>query len=303
MPESIRARTEARPATRTVGDRIRHNLELLGDLPALSPVVAQLSATLGREDVEVFEVETIMQRDPVITAKVIAAANAAAYASYTPTTTIRGALMKLGLVRVRRLAMLVSLYNKVDVRPALQTLFSRHSLAVAHAAETIVRCSPGGPAGAIEPEVVFLAGLLHDIGLLVIASHYPKECATVRSHAEERGMSLWEAEVALLGIDHGEIGGRLAEHWSFPKEIATAIWFHHRHDAAPDDARRAAVVIRVADAACASEPTWDMAEGDSVSLEDPSVTPLGLDDVSIQAVIEETRTEVKRAEAIIESAG
>lgn len=283
-------------------ERIRENLQVLGDLPSLSPVVAQLIATLGVDDVSVGEVEAIIRRDPVIAAKVVSAANAAAYASLSPTTSIRGALMKLGLVRIRRLALLISLYNVMPGRRAFQELFWRHSLAVAHAAEVIARhVAESRPA--VNPDVVFLAGLMHDIGILVLASHYPKQYAAVSAVAGETGMPLWEAEVSVIQIDHGEIGACLGEHWSFPPEVVEAMRFHHRLDLAPSQHRWSAAIVRLADAICTQEPAWDVGEGGVVASDDPTLAELGIGEDEFPALLEETRAEAKRATAVLETVG
>ena len=95
----------------SLAKRIASDIDVLSDLPSPSPVVARLSSTLGDDDVEVRTIEEIIGQDPVVAGKVIHAANAAAYASHTPTASIRAALLRLGVIRVRRLAMLFGLFN------------------------------------------------------------------------------------------------------------------------------------------------------------------------------------------------
>src|SRR5712691_8179635 len=109
----------------------------------------------------------LIRRDPVITARVIGAANSAAYAAHAPTASIHAAIMRLGVLAVRRIAFLLSLYNAVPVAPAERKAFWRHSLAVAYAAEVITRHVPTWSAGQ-QMDNAFLAALLHDLGLLAI---------------------------------------------------------------------------------------------------------------------------------------
>src|SRR5206468_881712 len=129
---------EGAPPMANVAERISTDLELLSDLPSPSPVLAKLSSTLGRADVELIDIEQIISQDPVVAGRVIHAANAAAYATHQPTTTIRNALLRLGLVRVRRIALLVSLYNALPGRRVPPT-FWPHSLAAAACAAVIAR--------------------------------------------------------------------------------------------------------------------------------------------------------------------
>jgi putative nucleotidyltransferase with HDIG domain len=275
--------------------RIGDDLDALGDLPALSPVVAQLNATLGREDVGVNDVEAIIRRDPVIAARVVSAANAAAYATRTPATSIRSALMKLGLVRVRRLTMLVGLYNAMPVTQPLQQAFWRHSLAVAQAADVIGR-RVDVP---VLADVVFLAGLLHDLGLLVLTSHYAEDLALVRA-AASRYETLHEAERDLMGIDHPEIGARLAESWAFPDAIVSAIRFHHRPSLGPAEARPTAAVICLAEGVCAGDPTIDLEEGAGLDAEE-MLAALGVMPQAQAALVADARAEAVRAAGTLDS--
>jgi HD-like signal output (HDOD) protein len=293
-------------------EQIAEDLQALGDLPTLSPVVAHLTATLSRDDVGLLEVEEIILRDPVVAAKVLSAANAAAYASHTPTTTIRAALMRLGLVRVRRLALLMSLYNAMPGQRALEVAYWRHSLAVAHAADVVARYATCRPADA-NPDTVFLAGLLHDLGVLVLADHYPRHHAAVVAARTPRGpgpdaaprgnLPRWEAEREVLGLDHGTIGACLAEHWAFPSEITAAIQFHHRPAEAPPEHAWATAVVHVADAAAASEPAWDLGEGAVLLPDAPALAALGLAGAALDTMLEEMRTEARRATTTLEGVG
>ncbi len=289
-----------RPAVSTLGRRIRDDLESLWDLPALSPVVVQLSATLGKDDVEVIEVEAIIGRDPVVAARVLSAANAAAYASLTPTTSIRGALMRLGLVRVRRLAMLMSVYNAMPVHPDLQATFWAHSLGVAHTAEAIAR-RLDERLGA-DSDSAFLAGLLHDIGLLVLASHYPKHYAAAKFLATTKEIPLWQAERALLDTDHAEISGYLAGYWSFPEEITAAIRNHHRVDLAPPEHFVATAIVHLGDAASHREPAWSMGEGFGVDGEEAFLERLGMHEDDLTAALDEARAEIEQAASALAAA-
>src|SRR5438067_3202766 len=103
--------------------KIGDNLQNLAELPPLSPVVAQLTGTLSSDDVDFRDVEKIIRRDPVITARVISAANTAAYAGHAPTASIHTAMLRLGVLAVRRLAFLLSLYQAL---PADRPGFWRH---------------------------------------------------------------------------------------------------------------------------------------------------------------------------------
>jgi putative nucleotidyltransferase with HDIG domain len=287
----------------TLTERFVADIEGLSDLPSLSPVLAQLIATLGRDDASVTEVAAIIRQDPVLAARVLRAANSAAYAGRSPVSSIRDALLRLGLVRVRRLALVASLYDAVPVRGtrAARETFWQHSLGVAHGAEIVARHATLGPDD-VDPEGCFLAGLLHDIGLLVLESHYPKEAAAVKKHADANGMALCQAELAVLGTDHGELGALLAAHWSMPDAIAAAIRSHHRIDHAPAEYRWHASVVHLADFVVSSEGIGDLSEGSVSAFAEAVFEILGLGKDAMPQIVDETRAEARKATSVL-SAG
>ena len=284
--------------TRTVGD----DLKRLAKLPPLSPVVAQLTATLSGEDVDFRDVERIIRRDPVIAARVIGAANAAAYAGHAPTASIHAAIMRLGVLAVRRLAFLLSLYNAVPVPAAERKAFWRHSLAVAYAADVITRHVPTWATGG-QVDNAFLAALLHDLGLLALGRHYPKENATIVARAAEDRVARWQLEREILGIDHAEIGGRLADHWAFPETITTVIAFHHEFAAAPEPARWLAAVVALADSLCNEDEGATLGEGARVGTIEEAVAMLGLPPDALGRIVDETRADSARDLLVLETIG
>jgi putative nucleotidyltransferase with HDIG domain len=284
--------------TRTVGD----DLKRLAKLPPLSPVVAQLTATLSGDDVDFRDVEKIIRRDPVIAARVIGAANSAAYAAHAPTASIHAAIMRLGVLAVRRLAFLLSLYNAVPASPTERRVFWRHSLAVAYAADVITRHIPTWASGQ-QMENSFLAALLHDIGLLAIGRHYPKENAVFIARAAEERVGRWQIEREILGTDHAEIGARLADHWAFPESITTVIAFHHEFSAAPEASRWLSAVVALADSLCNEDESAAMGEGARVGTIEEAIALLSLPPDALGTIVDETRAESARDLAVLETIG
>lgn len=283
-------------------ERFVADIEGLSDLPSLSPVLAQLIATLGREDASVVEVAAIIRQDPVITARVLRSANSAAYAGRSPVASIREALLRLGLVRIRRLALVASLYDAVPVRGArtAREAFWLHSLAVAHGSEIVARHASGAPED-FDPETAFLSGLLHDIGLLVLENHYPREAAAVKRYADTEGVPGCVAELAVLETDHGELGALLTTHWSMPDTITAAIRAHHRLELAPDQHRWAAAVVHLADHLAGSQNIADLEEGAAATFNPVASAVLGLAPEALAPLVEEIRAETARAASVLSS--
>jgi HD-like signal output (HDOD) protein len=280
--------------------RIGNDPRLLAELPPLSPVVAQLTGTLSGDDVDFRDVERIIRRDPVLTARVISAANTVAYAAHAPSVSIHNAIMRLGVLAVRRLAFLLSFYSAVPGTGAQRQAFWRHSLAVAHAANVVARHAVKWNASG-ESEHAFLAALIHDLGLLALGSHHAKEDAAVVAYAKENRMARWQVEREMLGVDHAQLGARLAIHWAFPEVITSVIEFHHDFASAPTPSRWLAAVVALADALCNEDDASNMCEGAHVETIEEAIALLGLEPDALGRIVDETRADAARDLLVIET--
>ncbi|MBI1848030.1 MAG: HDOD domain-containing protein [Candidatus Rokubacteria bacterium] len=284
----------------TLTERFVHDIEGFADLPSLPAVLGHLIATLGRIDASLPEIAEIIGQDPVLAGRVVRTANSAALAGKAPVATIRDALMRLGLLTVRRLALVVSLYSAVPLRTRHleHKAFWRHSLGVAHAAQLLAMRAPERPDDA-EPEQLFLAGLLHDMGLLVLDTHYSREFAAVREYATREGVPFCAAEVAALGADHGELSQLLVAHWGLPAALGIAIRSHHRLSLAPAAQRWNASVLHLADLLCSQEGLGDLEEGSAERVDESAFDALGLTPETLTPVADDIRAQVDSAAAFV----
>jgi len=284
----------------TFAERFAADLEALNDLPSPSPVLVKLTSTLGRDDVELREIEALIVRDPVIAARVIQAANSAAFAGHGATSSIRNALLRLGIERVRRLALLVGLFNALPAR-GVPPAFWPHSLATAVCSEVILEHVATSPAAA-DPDVVFLAALLHDLGLLVLASHYPKDYEALREASASEGKPLIDVEVAVLGTDHATMGAQLAKQWLFPPSVCAAIRGHHRIGTVEPEHRWNTLVVHLAESLASEAKINGLDEGVTLVPDDPGLAELGITPEALPVLVVEAQQEAERAGNLLDAA-
>ncbi len=210
-------------------------LQRVARLPALPQAVLALQATLHDEHASIAECAGQIRRDAALTARMLRLANSAFYGVPGRVASVDDAIHLIGVRPLRALATTAAVSLQFEPPPpdALgHAGFWRHTLAAAHAAQALAE------ALGLDDETAYTAALLHDIGRLALAVHFPD------------AMRAWlpgtAAERAALGIDHAEVGAAIARHWHLPEAVAEAIASHHR----PPPAERATLVdvVHVADA-------------------------------------------------------
>jgi len=291
-------------ATTALVDRFTHDLDGVSDLPSLAPMVGRLLTTLDRRDVALSDVIEIVREDPGLAAQMLRMANSAAYAGRAPAATIRDALLRLGLREVRRLAMLLAVYNAVRVDPALVDpgAFWSHSLGVARGTELVAewlegegQWRPDGPTDGL-----FLAGLFHDVGLMVLTTHYTKDFFEVRDAATARGCAFHMVESDVLGTDHTDMTVRLATQWGLGDLTIAAMRDHHRAGDAPAGLVSPARVLRLAETLCGDAGVADPGEG----LGAPETRDdLGLPGEVLEEIAASISREASRGSALFHAAG
>jgi HD-like signal output (HDOD) protein len=219
-------------------------------LPTPPVVFSQINRVLSNRDASVYDVAKIIAEDAGMSARVLRMANSAYYALPQPVASVRQAVVILGLESVRSVvlsAAVVEAFSGYQENPEFQDMFWRHSLATASAARVLfggklsdARVARGGEEG-------FCAGLLHDIGKLVMVSHMPKIHAGTNTHKFYRVVEDRWVEDDVVGANHAAIGGYLASRWKLPEVLNNAITHHHDLAVQNDEYLHLTKVVHLAD--------------------------------------------------------
>lgn len=199
-------------------------------LPTLPQVVIHILKTLNNENADADSLVLQLNTDPVIVARLLAAANSSAFGLASQIATTRQAILVLGLETVRSITLATALIEHFGhVTSAFDSkLLWRHSLGVATCARTLAEGL------GYNPESAFSAGLLHDIGQLLMMAVAPDTCAEVRIRMRQLDEPIVEAELAVFGYDHAAAGSALARLWKLPNDIVAGINAHHAPDSGDD---------------------------------------------------------------------
>jgi HD-like signal output (HDOD) protein len=266
----------------SVLERVEKKLAEIGSLPTIPTLLVPLLQHLCEpaEEVSIDRVVKIISQDPSLAAQCLRMVNSPLFGMRYPVETVRGAVMGLGVDRVRQVAMACSLLKAFAPKGAVpaRALWA-HSLAVAMVAQKFSR-----QAGYPEPEQAYSAGLLHDLGILVALTACPAEFERAAQAASCEHRALYLCERELNGFDHGEIGGMLAQRWQLPSPYHNVLRYHHQVEQAPAP-RCLVAIVSLSDILCrlrnlgygfeeigfvdlAAEPAWAVAAAELPKMRD-----------------------------------
>jgi putative nucleotidyltransferase with HDIG domain len=217
-------------------------------LPIFPEAPARLAALLAKGNAGVDEFEQVIKPDPGLTANVLRLANSAYFGLTRRIASAREAITMLGLKRVYDVATMAAMQRILPKRiPGYELSsegFWRHSVAVACFADNLARAL-----NVSTPAVVFTAGLMHDIGKLVLGEFLALHAVSVLEKLRGEGKSLIGTEREVLGIDHSDVGADVAAQWKLPEDVVAVIRWHHHPDKVPEGVRRECVdLTHIADA-------------------------------------------------------
>jgi HD-like signal output (HDOD) protein len=215
-------------------------LDRVRALPSLPQLVSELQAAMQQEDIDTHALAERITLDAALAVRILRLANSSFYGVSSKVVTVQQAVCILGVHAIRTLVTACSIMGSfAPEREAGFDLvgFWRHATATGVCARVLA------PYVQLNAEHAFIAGLLHDIGSLVIATQLPDQYVQVERFRREYDCAPQCAEHAVMGIDHAIIGSALAAHWHLPVLICDAVGGHHLP---ADDARQHAMTSLIA---------------------------------------------------------
>ena len=256
----------------------------IGKLTSLPEVCVRVNEMVDDPRVSSSAIGKVISRDTALTSQLLRLANSAFYNFPGKVSTISRAVTVIGERELRYLVLALSAvrsFSKVPVDLINMASFWRHSVYTGVMARLIA-----GRCRVLHAERLFVAGLMHDVGMLVALSRIPEIESEAMQRAEESGRSLYELENELIGCNHAQIGRALLEQWNLPSALCETVGCHHEIDEAVE-ARLDAAIVHISNVA-ANRAELAVDHGGAM----PEVDPLawevtGLDDAVIDELAEE----------------
>ena len=206
---------------------IRELTSRIRTLPTIPSLYLEVQAALRSPDTTTDQVGSIIAKDMAMTTKLLQVLNSACFGFSRKITNTTEAVGILGFETVNSMVMTIKLLSQYDkVKPVYFSIdrLWRHSTDVARSAKQIARWQTDD---AVLAEMAFTAGLMHDIGKVVLAANFDEQYRGAQSLARKQALPLCEVEKEIFGATHGEIGAYLLGLWGMPVDLLEVAALHH----------------------------------------------------------------------------
>ena len=219
-------------------DTVRARVERTSAIPTIPQVMKKILKAVEDPSASPAAVSKLVSSDPALTIKILRVINAAVYGFVVRIASVNQAVVLLGLDVVRALLLGVSIFEMME-----QTAVGlwKHSLGCAITAKLLAQKK-----GMSDPEEASVAGLLHDIGKVVLSVQFLKEYQVALAAARDRNMFLFDAEMEMFNMTHATAGAYFARTWRLPKFVVESIHYHHQPSLAKT-APMHTVIVHMAD--------------------------------------------------------
>lgn len=279
-------------------EKLHQALNNLDSLPAVPAIAQKILAVKINSDEGERELLELISKDPAIMSKIIGLANSPLFGIGRHVLTLRDAATVLGSRRIMMVALGFAMMTSLRRQPAgrldVQGLW-QHSLSVAMTMDTMARMIPAAQRPA--DDEIYLAGLLHDIGFLVLDYIDPQLSDRFHEHlAANPDQPVEMVEAEMLETTHGALGAALGSHWNLPEPIIAVLSFHHGSpDRYADDNH---ALVRLVNLAEKLLPTFGIAEPVSPTITDEEWQALGIDPARQEEISERIEDHLSKISAM-----
>ncbi len=225
----------------------------VGEIATLPEVTVKIIEVVEDPKGTARDLHNVIKQDPALSAKVLKVVNSAFYGLPGQVASVDRAIVLLGLSAVKNISIAASISRMFKSGNQLEYFDAKqmwvHSLAVSVCAKRIC-IAAGDVAGHDE---VFLAGLIHDLGILIERQAFPDQLNEIARRSADGSESWLDLERELIGPTHQELGDALTTKWKFPRHLRAAVGYHHNPEELSDELKRIGMIVHTADILCCQE--------------------------------------------------
>lgn len=273
------AEAPAKPSDSQI--RAREIVKKVSTIATLPEVTNEIIRTVEDPRSTASQLHKIVSHDPALVTRILKVVNSAFYGLPGQVGSIERAIVLLGLNAVKNLAVAASLGQMFRGSKLCEGFTPKdlwkHCIAVGVAARDIAKQMKLPIA-----EEAFLAGMIHDMGILIAMQVHPEQTVRVCEASKKGEKSFCELEREIIGVDHQQLGQALAEQWKFPRACQLVAGFHHQPTLLSDQNRRLVTVIAAADTICCQSKHGFNLTAFNQKLETVGLSDVQLDPATVQ---------------------
>lgn len=277
---------------------VKKALAGLGEIATLPEITVRIIETVENPKSTARDLHDIIKNDPALSAKILKVVNSAFYGLPGQIGDIDRAIVLLGLSAVKNIAIAASI-TKLFKGKQLTKEFSAkdlwtHSLAVAVASRMLHKQlhKQGG-------DDIFLAGLIHDLGIMAIRQAFPEKLTEVVERVATGDEEFIDVELDVLGADHQAFGAGLGAKWKFPRHLKAVMGYHHAPDQVSEEHRILVRLVQLADILCCKSKLGFHLTSRNTALSPEHIVSVGLNSDQVAAVIKELPEKLSEAEVMM----
>ncbi len=277
--------------------RLENKLARVNDLPTLSVIASNIIQITQNPKSSAMEVGKCISQDQALVLRILKMANSTFYGFPRKITTITHAVVILGFSNIRNLVLTASIFDMFPAKEGNGYFdregFWKHSLGCGVTSKLVAR-----KLGMKNLEEVFIWGLLHDLGKLVLDTYFNYDFLEIISMARDKDILIRDAEQKVLGFDHSMVGGIVADKWNLPAALIKVIRFHHDPPQA-NESMRMVSIVHLADVLCRAINMGNGGDSKIPFIHEESWKLLGFNRQSIKTLFPEMEQEFKKAKALL----
>lgn len=282
--------------------QMEHIVERVQKLPTLPAVANRITNLLNDPDCTAVKIAEIISTDQSLTARVLRLVNSAYYSLSAEVGNVRHAVALLGFRTISQMVISIAVFDVFKEKYGTEfdrSGFWKHSIGCGVLSKMIAQ-----RARYPREDECFTAGLLHDIGKVVLDQYVHDEMILVLKVVREQGLSFVDAEQEVMGLNHAHIGGQVMKKWNIPLAILAAVQHHHQpvHDRKGSAFSQDLIVdcVQLADALCKHGHIGFSGDAVMPVLEEPLWERLQLNRNTIDVLMTESSAEIEKAYVLLE---
>lgn len=229
------------PESKTIPNSVQELVRSVDGLVSLPEVCFLVNDLVNDPNSDIEQIGSVISQDPALTLRLLNLVNSPLYGFETKIETVSRAVMVIGLKELQNMVWAttaVETFSGLSANKVNMAGFWRHSIFTAILARILAR-----ECNVLHPERLFVAGLLHDIGRLVIYHRFPEQVEETWSVEKEHQLDdVVTAERLVLGFDHAELAAELLRHWKLSESLAVAVQYHHKPKETSEHALEVSIV-------------------------------------------------------------